>query len=314
MRTPGKSLARKVDQYAANAVAPSTRLAYASDVAHFRAWGGRIPATPAMVARYLVAHASTMKVATLARRVAAIASAHAHLRRPSPTRSALVAATMKGIKRAHGSAQKQARALTLPTLRELAKPVRGVHPLRDLRDRTLLAIGFAGGFRRSELVRLMRRDVHLSAKGVAITVRRSKTDQEGKGRVVEIPRRPGRFCPVKLLTAWIRRLTAIEPEMQDGPLFRRIDRYGCPGQGLRGAAVGEILRARLALIGEEPCRFSAHSLRAGLVTEAARAGVPTWAIQRQTGQRSEATVHRYIRNLGEFERNAFSQLASSGSR
>lgn len=309
MRTKLESRAHKVNQYAANAVAHSTRVAYASDLAHFRAWGGRIPATPAMVARYLVAHAATMKVATLSRRLAALASAHGHLKRPSPTRTALVAATMRGIKRAHGTAQKQARALPLATVQRLAKALRDELPLRDLRDRTLLAIGFAGGFRRSELVGLMPSDVQIGAKGVELTVRRSKTDQEGKGRVIQIPRRAGHFCPVKLLANWMRNLARADPAMQDSPLFRRIDRYGCLGRGLQGAAVGEILRVRLAAIGEDARGFSAHSLRAGLVTEAARAGVPTWAIQRQTGQRSEATVHRYIRKLGEFERNAFAELA-----
>ncbi|MBB3178820.1 site-specific integrase [Variovorax sp. Sphag1AA] len=299
---------RKVQLYVASALARSTREAYASDLAHFRAWGGRIPATPQMVARYLVAHASVFKVATLQRRLAAISSAHAQVKRPSPARSALVVSTMRGIRRMHGAAQKQARALELVTLKRLVAPLRSVHPLRDLRDRTLLLIGFAGGFRRSELVTLTPADVRISASGIILLVRRSKTDQEAKGRVVEIPRRGGRSCPVKLLSAWLLVLAKKDPLGQHRPLFRRIDRYGCLGEGLQGPTVGEILRMRMKQVGADTVGISAHSLRAGLVTEAARAGVPTWAIQRQTGQRSEATVHRYIRKLEGFERNAFKEL------
>jgi len=152
-------------------------------------------------------------------------------------------------------------------------------------------------------------------QGVTVTLVRSKTDQEGKGRVVAIPRGSGRLCPVKLLTAWIRRLHVLgsHDSIEALPLFRRVDRYGRPGGGLSGAAVGEVMRRRMRDCGIDPNGFSAHSLRSGLVTAAARAGAPTWAIQRQTGHRSESTVHRYIRGLSPFERNAFESVSNSAA-
>ena len=301
----------QLDHYVASAVADSTRRAYAGDLRHFRDWGGRVPATPAMVARYLAAFAGKVKASTLNRRLAAIASAHTVLGKPSPTRSELVQTTMRGIRRVHGSAQRQAKPISIEMLRLLAKPQRHLDPVRDLRDRALLVVGFAGGFRRSELARLKVENLVFDAQGVTVTLVRSKTDQQGKGRVVALPPGLGRMCPVKLLKAWIQLLSGLAPDEMDAkPLFRRVDRYGKPGGGLSGAAVGGVMRRRMRDCGLDPSGFSAHSLRSGLVTAAARAGVPTWAIQRQTGHRSESTVHRYIRELSPFERNAFKSITN----
>ncbi|SDI19775.1 site-specific integrase [Variovorax sp. OV700] len=300
------------DHYVASAVADSTRRAYAADLRHFRDWGGRVPATPAMVARYLAAFAGKVKASTLNRRLAAIASAHTVLGKPSPSRSELVQATMRGIRRIHGSAQRQAKPISIEMLRLLAKPQRHLDPVRDLRDRALLVVGFAGGFRRSELARLKLENLVFDAQGVTVSLVRSKTDQQGKGRVVALPHGPGRMCPAKLLKSWIQLVREMDPEELDAkPLFRRVDRYGKPGGGLSGAAVGGVMRRRMRDCGLDPSGFSAHSLRSGLLTAAAKAGVPTWAIQRQTGHRSESTVHRYIRGLSPFERNAFASAAQT---
>lgn len=298
------------DHYVASAVADSTRRAYAADLRHFRDWGGRVPATPAMVARYLAAFAGKVKASTLNRRLAAIASAHTMLGKPSPTRSELVQTTMRGIRRVHGSAQKQAKPISIEMLRLLTKPQRHLDPVRDLRDRALLVVGFAGGFRRSELARLRLENLAFDTQGVTVTLVRSKTDQQGKGRVVALPPGPGRMCPVKLLKAWIPLLReASADEVTSQPLFRGVNRYGQLRGGLSGAAIGGVIRRRMHDCDLDPSGFSAHSLRSGLVTAAAKAGVPTWAIQRQTGHRSESTVHRYIRGLSLFERNVFDTLS-----
>ncbi|MDP9917498.1 integrase [Variovorax boronicumulans] len=274
-------------------MADSTRRAYAGDLRHFRDWGGRVPATPAMVARYLAAFAGEVKASTLSRRLAAIASAHTVLGKPSPTRSELVQTTMRGIRRIHGSAQRQVKPISIEMLRLLAKPQRHLEPVRDLRDRALLVVGFAGGFRRSELARLKLENLVFDAQGVTVTLVRSKTDQQGKGRVVALPQGAGQMCPAKLLKAWIQLLRRLaSDEIGAKPLFRRVDRYGKPGSGLSGAAVGGVMRQRMHDCGLDPSGFSAHRLRSGLVTAAAKAGVPTWAIQQQTGHRSESTGAR----------------------
>ncbi len=298
-----------VSTYIAHGLAESTRRGYAADLRHFRAWGGRIPASAELVASYLVAHAKVLKVSTLTRRLAAIASAHTLLGRDSPTRSPLIRATLRGIRRVHGSAQKQAKPLTPQLLQAMLRHRRGDCPLRLSRDRALLLVGFAGGFRRSELAQITPRDLTFSRNGVSITIWHSKTDAAGKGRVVALPSGASDLCPVRALRDWLARLSSLCPAADDGALFRRIDRYGQLGGPLGAAATGPILQKRLALSGRPSAGFSAHSLRAGLVTSAALAGVPVWSIQRQTGHRSETMVHRYIRDLTPFQANAFGAIA-----
>lgn len=305
--------ASTVGKYLSQALAANTVNAYSSDLKHFRAWGGRIPATPEMVARYVADSAGKLKASTLARRLAAISSAHLALKKESPVRSDLVRRTMRGIQRVHGSATKQAAPITLNMLRAMARPQPQLGQLRDLRDRALLLLGFAGAFRRSELVSLRPMDLRLTRDGLVVTLRRSKTDARGQGRTIAIPKGSGMLCAIHPLLKWLHVLRRHDPDGADSPLFRRIDRYGCIGGGLGGAAVRAILKERLVLCGFNGASFSAHSLRAGLVTTAARAGSPVWAIQRQTGHRSERSVHRYVRGMQEFERNAFA-MAMAVSR
>lgn len=300
----------RLQKYLANALAPNTVQAYLSDLRHFRSWGGRIPATPSMVARYLADCAGQVKPSTLRRRIAAIASAHTILRKASPTRSELVQTTLRGIRRVHGTAQKQAKPLSIIMLRQIVQLRKDLNPVRDLRDRTLLVVGFAGGFRRSELASLTPGSLNFGAQGVEVMLKRSKTDPHGKGRVVALPPGPSKLCPVRLLKAWLAVLDEEDLAAEAMPLFRAVDRHGQLQKGLHGAAVGCILRERLRHCGLECDGYSAHSLRSGLVTSAAKAGVPIWAIQRQTGHRSESTVHRYIRGLSPFERNAFGSVAA----
>lgn len=298
----------RLQKYLVNALAPNTVQAYLSDLRHFRSWGGRIPATPGMVARYLADCAGQVKPSTLRRRIAAIASAHTVLRKASPTRSELVQTTLRGIRRVHGTAQKQAKPISMAMLKQIAQPRKDLDPVRDLRDRVLLVVGFAGGFRRSELASLTPGSLTFGEQGVEVMLKRSKTDPHGKGRVVALPPGPSKLCPVRLLKAWLVVLGKGDVAAETMPLFRAVDRYGRLQRGLRGAAVGGVLRERLRHCGLECDGYSAHSLRSGLVTSAARAGVPIWAIQRQTGHRSESTVHRYIRGLSPFEGNAFRSI------
>ena len=169
-------------------IADNTRRAYRSDLAHFAAWGGTLPAEPALVASYLAAHAETLSVATLVRRIATISKAHEARGLPNPCRSEIVRATLRGIKRTRGIAQREAKPLLREDLfRVLDAMGEGV---KDARDRALLLIGFAGGFRRSEIVGLNCDDVERVRQGLIITLRRSKTDQEGGGPQGRHPLRP----------------------------------------------------------------------------------------------------------------------------
>jgi integrase len=163
--------------------------------------------------------------------------------------------------------------------------------LRGLRDRALLLVGFAGAFRRSELIAINCTDVEWVPQGLVVTLPRSKTDQDGRGRHVAIPRGAGDLCSVTALESWLR-----AARIGEGRVFRAIDCHGnVYGDGLSPESVARIIKKRAAAVGLDPARFSGHSLRAGRVTSAAAAGVSEWAIMRVTGHRSEAMLHRYIR-------------------
>ena len=166
-------LTEAASELLAHAIAPNTERAYHSDLRHFRDWGGTLPATPAMICAYLGDHAGQLAVATILRRVATLSKAHALAGAPNPCQSEIVKNTLRGLKRKHRVAQQQARPLLRDELFLVLE--RMGDSLRDLRDRALLLLGFAGGFRRSELVALARGDLDLTRQGLIITLRRSKT-------------------------------------------------------------------------------------------------------------------------------------------
>jgi site-specific recombinase XerC len=214
-----KALPAGVLALIAKSISEGTRRAYRSDLAHFEAWGGTLPAAPNQIALYLADHADSLSVATLVRRIATLSKAHEAQGFANPCRADVVRGTMRGIKRCRGVAQRQAK----PLLREdLILVLNSLGEARkDVRDRALLLLGFAGGFRRSELVGLDCEDIAHVRQGLIATLRSSKTDQEGEGRKVGIPHGRTRQCPVSALYAWLA-LAGINA----GPLFRPVDRHG----------------------------------------------------------------------------------------
>lgn len=287
-----------VADYVRESLAQNTRLAYLSDLAHFEAWGGRIPSNPETVAEYLVAHAYILSVATLNRRLAALAKVHRSRGLPNPISTELVKSTVRGLQRIKGKAQRQAKALVKEDL------VRALEAtgqrLKDVRDRALLLVGFAGGFRRSELVSLTYGDIEIVRQGIIINLRRSKTDQAGNGRRIGVPYARDRWCPVEALEQWIS-----SSGIGEGALFRPIDRHHrVDVKQLSGEAVCLIVKERVRLAGIDPSGYSGHSLRAGLATSAAQAGVSSSKIRQQTGHASDAMLARYIRDGELFIGNA----------
>jgi integrase len=287
-----------VRAYVEAGIAPATRRAYKTDLEHFRAWGGSIPTTDLQLAAYLAEQATILKAATLTRRLAAISIAHKAQRLTSPISSPLVRATMRGVRREHGTAQRQAA----PLLREDLFVVLGAmgDRLKDLRDRALLLIGFAGGFRRSELAAINLIDVERVREGIILTIRRSKTDQDGVGRKIGVPLGRTTCCPVRALQNWLS-----ASRIEDGPVSRSVDRHGrVSASRLSGEAVSLILRERVAAAGFDPTGYSGHSLRTGFATSATRAGVSTFKIRQQTGHASDAMLSRYVREGELFLGNA----------
>ena len=176
--------------------------------------------------------------------------------------------------------------------------------LKDVRDRALLLLGFAGGFRRSELIGLNCNDVVLVRQGLEVTLRRSKTDQKGAGRKIGIPHGRGRWCPVVALDQW-----RVASGITEGALFRPVDRHHRVGpKRLSAEAVCLVVRERVKAAGIDPGNYSGHSLRAGLATSAAQAGVSSWKIRQQTGHASDDMLAKYIRDGELFVGNAAGAL------
>lgn len=293
----GLNIPKSVLEYLQAAISDNTRRAYRADLAHFLKWGGTIPASPETIARYLADFAGRLSVATLTRRIVSIGRAHTSQGVASPTAGDLVKATLRGIRRAHGIAQRQ----VAPAIREdILGMVAGLSGIKGTRDRALLLLGFAGAFRRSELVGLDVSDLDFVARGLLVTLRRSKTDQEGQGRKVAIPFARGSVCAVQAVKDWlaVSRIT-------EGPLFRAVNRHGQISLlRLRSNAVAEIVKEGALSLGLSPENYAGHSLRAGLITSAARLGVSVWKIKAQSGHRTDAMVARYVRDVDLFTNNA----------
>ncbi|MFH0980439.1 MAG: site-specific integrase [Planctomycetota bacterium] len=295
--------------YAEASKSARTLREYRSDWTRFLAWCGTeglspLPAEPRTVALFLCARADRgRKVSTIQRNLAAICEAHRLAGFSSPRSDPAVRAVLQGIRRRLGVAPVQKAPLLVNDLR------RAVESLPDSligkRDRLLLLLGFAGAFRRSELVSLDVDDIKVTENGVEVRLRRSKTDQEGKGMLKGIPYGSNLVtCPVRAYRAWVE-AAAIE----NGPVFRRLDRHGnlLPGR-LSGRGVARVVKRAVSAAGLDPDCFSGHSLRAGLATSAARAGKTDRVIMRQTGHRSRATLDRYVREADLFRENAASGI------
>jgi integrase len=238
-------------------------------------------------------------VATIDRRLSSIGYYHKQARHALPTKDPEVERTMRGIRRSKGIAPNGKSPILIPLLRQMV----GALPddLPGLRDKALLLLGFAGAFRRNELVGLQMRDVQIGELGLVVTLRRSKTDQEGAGFTKGIPiGTRDTTCPKYALEAWLQ-LSGITT----GPIFRPVDRWGNIGtQALSPLGVARAVKRALGAIDVDTTAYSGHSLRAGLVTAAAMAGVNERVTMQQTGHKNTAMLRRYMREGSLFRENA----------
>jgi len=230
------------------------------------------------VALYLSDLAKTHKVSTLYRRLSGISQAHQAAGFSTPTTDAQVRLVFQGIRRTLGSAPDQKNAAITAEVRAMVETLSPA--LIGVRDRALLLVGFAGAFRRSELVSLDVADVTFSSDGLIVQLRRSKTDQEGEGRKVGLPFGSNPLtCPVRALRAWLD-VAAIAR----GPIFRSVDRHANVAETrLTDQSVALIVKRSARAAGLDWERYAGHSLRSGLATAAAMADVSERAIMAQTG-------------------------------
>jgi integrase len=300
-------IAADVRDYLAASRAENTTRLYRTGWAQFTAWCDEhgvvaLPAGAETVACYVADLAKVVKPATIDARLAAISAAHRAAGHDSPTKSEAVRLVRRGVRRTLGTAQRRVRPVTVPDLRSMVAGL-GTDPA-GRRDRALLLLGFAGALRRSELVGLDVADVTEGTDGLKVHLRRSKTDQEGAGRSVGIPfgSNPA-TCPVRSWRAWL------EVSGTEGHAFSPVDRHGRIGTTrLSGHAVALVLKRHAARAGLDPDEVAGHSLRAGLATSAAAAGVPERVIAQQTGHKGTVMLRRYIREGSLFRENAASAV------
>lgn len=291
-----------VEHFVTASLSEASKRAYRLDIAHFEGAGRHLPATPQSIAEYLAEGAKTYAVATIQRRLASISKAHRAIGIDDPTKSELVRATLRGIRRTRGVKQRQAQALlradlfaVLDLLGDRAK---------DHRDRAMLMLGWACALRRSELVALDVEDIALTSQGALITIRKSKTDQEARGREIALPFGRTRHCPIAALKHWLE-VAGIET----GAIFPSMDKHGnLLSKRVTGEVVTDVIKASVKAAGYDPRGFSAHSIRSGFATSAEMAGATSHKIREVTGHRSEAGLAPYLRTVNLFDDAAVARV------
>ena len=274
----------------------NTWRAYKTGWAQYEAWCNGIgvkplSGDPGTVALFLSMLSLKVRPTTLKARLAAISVAHRMAGVPLDTRHEAIRAILKGAAREKGLAPiRKAIPLTLEELPALIATI-GEGPL-EIRNKAILLIGFAGALRRSEVAALRLEDIRITLEGLALTVRRAKGDQEGRGASLSISRHPDEtLCPVAALEAW---LTLREDKA--GPLFLRANNNGSfRDVGISDQTVNQVIKTLVVRLGDDWHGFSGHSLRSGFATSAATAGIGIRGIMQQTRIKSETQAGRYIR-------------------
>jgi site-specific recombinase XerD len=303
---PGALTTAEIDTtlgFAAAEKAAATRAAYASDWRDFAAWAAlrgatALPAHAGMVAAYLSHLASTgRKASTIGRRAAAIAYRHKLAGYEPPTSQEGVRAVLRGIRRTLGAA----REGKAPATADILTAMLALCPatLVGYRDRALLALGFAGAFRRSELVALEVADLSEVPDGLRVRIRRSKTDQEGEGAEIAIPR-GYRLRPVEAVQTWLD-----SAGITEGPVFRPVAKGGrLQDAPLTPHSAAQIVKRYAERAGLDPTAYAGHSLRSGFLTSAAEAGASVFKMTEVSRHKSVDVLRGYVRRADLFREHA----------
>jgi integrase len=291
-----------IDHYTQAAYSQSTKESYRRWVTQFEAAGFTLPATPENVVAFLVTlkkvNGELYAAQSINQCVAAISKAHVVAGFIDPTDSIKVKTLVKGYRRAHGTAAtRNAAPVVKDDLTVFLSKLVG-KTLIDKRNKALILLGFSGAFRRSELAALELRDLEFSGQGVIVSLRKSKTNQEGKPEIKTIPARNNKLCAVTALKEWIEASNIIE-----GKLFRGITRHGGLRDSITTCAINTIIKAAFEGISDTTAtsKVSAHSLRVGFITTCATAKVPTHLIMQVSGHKSTQMISHYSRVVDGFE-------------
>ena len=293
--------------------ATNTVRAYKSDFNDFGLFCAQngfksLPSEPKIVSLYLT-HLSTKeaKMSTLKRRLVSIGVIHKLKGYYLDTKHPTIIENIMGIKRRKGSIQKGKKPILINNLKALINTIdqQDKENIKKLRDRSIILIGFSGGFRRNEIVSLDYDDLDFVAEGLKINLKRSKTDQFGEGSVKGLPYFDNsQYCPVVSLKKWIE-----ISKIRSGPLFRRFTKGSRLTQyRLTDQTVALIIKQYLELTGIDSKNYSGHSLRSGFATTAAESGVEERSIMAMTGHKSTEMVRRYIKEANLFKNNALNKI------
>ena len=293
--------------------AKNTIRAYKSDFNDFSLFCAQngfksLPSEPKIISLYLT-HLSTKdaKMSTLKRRLVSIGVIHKLKGYYLDTKHPSVLENIMGIKRRKGSNQKGKKPLLINDLKLLINVIdnNNNEEIMRVRDRSIILIGFSGGFRRNEIVSLDFNDLDFVSEGLKINLKRSKTDQFGEGSVKGLPYFDNSlYCPVLSVKKWIE-----ISNIKSGPLFRRFTKGSkLTNNRLTDQTVALLIKKYLKLAGIESKNYSGHSLRSGFATSAAESGAEERSIMAMTGHKSTEMVRRYIKEANLFKNNALSKI------
>jgi len=293
--------------------ANNTVRAYKSDFKDFGLFCAQnsfksLPSEPKIVSLYLT-YLSTKdaKMSTLKRRLVSISAIHRLKGFYLDTKHPSIIENIMGIKRRKGSIQIGKKPILISHLKMIINVIdqQKKEDIKKLRDRSIILIGFSGGFRRNEIVSLDYDDLDFVKEGLKIQIRRSKTDQFGEGFVKALPYFDNsEYCPVTSLSNWIKK-----SKINSGPLFRRFVKGSkLSGSRLTDQTVALLIKEYLGLTDIDSKNYSGHSLRSGFATSAAESGAEERSIMAMTGHKSAEMVRRYIKEANLFKNNALNKI------
>ena len=296
-----------------NSKATNTVRAYKSDFKDFSLFCVQngfknLPSDPKIVSLYLT-HLSTkdIKISTIKRRLVSIGVIHKMKGHYLDIKHPLIIENLMGIKRRKGTVQKGKKPLLIKDLKAIIDIINQeqIEDIKKLRDKTMILVGFSGGFRRNEIVSLDVDDLEFVYEGVKITVKKSKTDQFGEGFIKALPYFENElYCPVISLKRWLN-----ISKITKGSIFRRFTKgSNLSNNRLTDQTVALLIKEYLKLAGIDSTNYSGHSLRSGFATSAAESGVEERSIMAMTGHKSTEMVRRYIKETNLFQNNPLSKM------
>jgi len=307
-----KSLHEETLNNLKNSKANNTLRAYKSDFKDFGAFCARhgfdsLPTEPKIVSLYLTHLSKNSKISTLRRRLVSISVVHKLKGHYLDTKNPIIIENLMGIKRVKGSIQKGKKPILINHLKAIINIIdqQKIGEIKKARDKTIILVGFGGGFRRTEIISIDHEDLEFVPEGVKITIKRSKTDQFGEGMIKGLPYFSNEnYCPVINLKKWLEL-----SNIKSGPIFRRFSKgLTLTKNRLTDQSVVLIIKDYLNLAGIENKNYSGHSLRSGFATVAAESGADERSIMAMTGHKTTQMVRRYIREANIFKNNALNKI------